>query len=266
MDSTFFLKGFIYFLYEISIVKPTFRDAFCLATLLAAILVFSLRRFYFDSKKRAVYIDGKVGTALRAVGIEGENGRFLPSLREQLRRWRESTVVRCSSSSRDRGVFFVWVPLPQRFQPIHCVIYTGDTCSSEEILETTKVLASFFTIHNRRESCTSTSSLLSISNSCVSPSEPGWRPSTTPISRCFSSPWRPCWSCWKGSVSSFPTFSWTQPASPSRIPSPNSSLPLAFSPTRTIRPLAPTCCIASSIARPNSTTTRLLLLTPSSLY
>ena len=86
----------------------------------------------------------------------------------------------------------MWVPLPQRFQPIHCVIYTGDTCSSEEILETTKVLASFFTIHNRRESCTSTSSLLSISNSCVSPSEPGWRPSTTPISRCFSSPWRPC--------------------------------------------------------------------------
>lgn len=29
--------------------------------------------------------------------------------------------------------------LSQRFQPIHCVIYTGDTCSAEEILETTKV-------------------------------------------------------------------------------------------------------------------------------
>lgn len=101
LDSTFFLKGFIYFLYEISIFKPTFRDAFCLATLLAAVLVFTLRRFYFDSKKRVVYIDGKVGTVLRPVGIEGENGRFLPPLREQLWRRRESTVVRCSSSPRD---------------------------------------------------------------------------------------------------------------------------------------------------------------------
>lgn len=123
-----------------------------------------------------------------------------------------------------------------------------------------------FPIHNRRESCTSTSSLPSISNSCVSPSEPGWRPSTIPISRCFSSPWHPCWSCWKVSASSFPTFSSTQPAWHSRIPSSSSSPPLAFSPTRTIPPSAPTCCIASSIARPNSTTTRLLLPTPFFLF
>ncbi|CBK21623.2 uncharacterized protein [Blastocystis hominis] len=106
LDSTFFLKGFIYFL-----------DAFCLATLLAAVLVFTLRRFYFDSKKRVVYIDGK-----RAKTV----GFFHPY-----------------ANSCGGGEKVLWCAVQAlqeiaEFQPIHCVIYTGDTCSSEEILETTK--------------------------------------------------------------------------------------------------------------------------------
>ena len=119
--------------------RVTVRDALCLLVLLLTILVFIIRRYYFQSKKPAVFIDGKVGHSKICWSIEGKNCWLLSSLCKQLWWWWESTLVCHSSFTRNCRVK-VCVLIEYRFQPIHCVIYTGDTVSKEEILETTRVL------------------------------------------------------------------------------------------------------------------------------
>ena len=60
--------------------RVTVRDALCLLVLLLTILVFIIRRYYFQSKKPAVFIDGKVGHSKICWSIEGKNCWLLSSL------------------------------------------------------------------------------------------------------------------------------------------------------------------------------------------